>query len=140
MEMGPMPLTGPTFAFDNYAAILRNMSTSDAYMSAGIDLFKVPEKMVVITCGEGAVVCPGVNVERPQRDFYYLIKHTPDAADPENVVPEMSGADLNLEGSPDHDRRGEPPRGEARRSRPPAAALSARRKTRNGACRRCPGS
>ena len=33
----------------------------------------------ILTCGIGEVVCPGVKVERPQQDFYYLIKHTPNA-------------------------------------------------------------
>jgi MYXO-CTERM domain-containing protein len=42
-EMGPVPLTGPTFAFGQYAVLLREMSTNDAYMKAGIDLFKIPD-------------------------------------------------------------------------------------------------
>jgi len=42
-EMGPLPLTGPAFSFEGYAVILRELQTSDAFMTAGIDLFKVPE-------------------------------------------------------------------------------------------------
>lgn len=42
-EMGPIPMTGPAFAFGDYAVILRKLSTSDAYLSAGIDLFRIPE-------------------------------------------------------------------------------------------------
>ena len=61
--------------------------------------FGVPPRTTILTCGIGEVVCPGVNVERPQQDFYYLIQHTPNAADPEDVVPEMTGADLNLDGT-----------------------------------------
>jgi MYXO-CTERM domain-containing protein len=41
-EMGPVPLSGPTFALGEYAVLLRQMTTNDAYMSAGIDLFKIP--------------------------------------------------------------------------------------------------
>lgn len=41
-EMGPVPLSGPTFALGEYAVLLRDLSTNDAYMSAGIDLFKIP--------------------------------------------------------------------------------------------------
>lgn len=40
--MGPVPLTGPTFALGEYAVLLRELSTNDAYMSAGVDLFKIP--------------------------------------------------------------------------------------------------
>lgn len=42
-EMGPIPMTGPAFAYGDYAVILRKLSTNDAYLSAGIDLFRVPE-------------------------------------------------------------------------------------------------
>ncbi len=42
-KMGPMALTGPAFAFGDYAVMLREMRTTDAYMSAGIDLFKIPD-------------------------------------------------------------------------------------------------
>jgi SecD/SecF fusion protein len=58
----------------------------------------VPNDRIVITCGRGeAVVCPGVNVERPQQLFYYLFKYQPD--DPENPIPEMRGGDLKLSGT-----------------------------------------
>ena len=62
----------------------------------GWRIFGVPPRTTILTCGIGEVVCPGVNVERPQQDFYYLIKHTPNAGEP---VPEMTGADLNLDGT-----------------------------------------
>jgi SecD/SecF fusion protein len=58
----------------------------------------VPTDRIVITCGAGeAVVCPGVNVERPQQLFYYLFRYQPDH--PENPIPEMGGADLRLSGT-----------------------------------------
>jgi SecD/SecF fusion protein len=58
----------------------------------------VPDDRAVITCGRGeAVVCPGVNVERPQQLFYYLFKYQP--LDRENPIPEMGGGDLRLSGT-----------------------------------------
>jgi len=62
-------------------------------------VFGVPPKTVVLTCGIGEVVCPGVDVENPTRNFFYLIKFDPTNPDPEKVVPEMTGADLKLDGT-----------------------------------------
>jgi SecD/SecF fusion protein len=62
----------------------------------GRQLFKVPKGMVVITCGEGAVVCPGGpqgSGVPPEITSYYLFKHEP----PE--VPQMTGEDLKLDGT-----------------------------------------
>jgi SecD/SecF fusion protein len=58
-------------------------------------LFAVPEDMVVITCGEGAVICPGGggNGVPPPGPYYYLFKY-----DPPNV-PQMTGEDLKLDGT-----------------------------------------
>jgi SecD/SecF fusion protein len=61
-------------------------------------VFKVPENQVVVTCGEGAVVCPGGQqgsgvVPTPDRTYYYLFKYEP----PE--VPQMTGEDLKLDGT-----------------------------------------
>jgi SecD/SecF fusion protein len=59
-------------------------------------LFKVPQGMVVVTCGEGAVVCPGgpegSGVGSTQT-WYYLFTYNP----PEK--PEMTGEDLKLDGT-----------------------------------------
>jgi SecD/SecF fusion protein len=59
-------------------------------------IFKVPPKMVVISCGETAVVCPG-GVEgsgvAPDRTYYYLFKYNPPN------VPQMTGDDLKLDGT-----------------------------------------
>jgi len=60
---------------------------------AGWKLFAVPPNSVVISCGVGAVVCPGVNQANPTTNYYYLFKYTPP------TVPEMTGSDLNLSGT-----------------------------------------
>ncbi|HZB22741.1 MAG TPA: protein translocase subunit SecD [Gaiellaceae bacterium] len=58
----------------------------------------VPDTRIVITCGRGeAVVCPGVNEERPQGLYYYLFKYQPD--DAEDPIPEMTGEHLRLNGT-----------------------------------------
>ena len=65
----------------------------------GWRLFGVPPKTVVLECGTGEVVCPGVNVENPTSNSYYLIRHDPGNANEENVVPEMTGEHLRLSGT-----------------------------------------
>ena len=66
------------------------------------DLFAVPDKMVVITCGSSdpkqssAVVCPGGQQgsgASPNQTNYYLFKYQP----PD--VPQMTGEDLKLSGT-----------------------------------------
>jgi SecD/SecF fusion protein len=55
----------------------------------------VPQGMVVVTCGENAVVCPGGRGAGvvPDRTYYYLFEY-----DPPNV-PQMTGEDLKLSGT-----------------------------------------
>ncbi|MBA2462374.1 MAG: protein translocase subunit SecD [Actinobacteria bacterium] len=65
----------------------------------GWRIFGVPPKTIVLECGIGEVVCPGVQVENPTQNFYYLMRFDPTNADPEEVVPEMTGADLKLSGT-----------------------------------------
>ena len=65
----------------------------------GWKIFGVPPKTAVLQCGIGEVVCPGVNTVDPARNFFYLIRFDPTNADPEKVVPEMTGADLKLSGT-----------------------------------------
>ncbi len=60
-------------------------------------IFAVPQGMVVITCGQSAVVCPGVNESPPTRSYYYLFKYDPTSKT--NPVPEMTGGDLKLSGT-----------------------------------------
>jgi SecD/SecF fusion protein len=70
----------------------------------GHKLFAVPPNTVVISCGVGEVVCPGVAQANPTATSWYLMRYTP----PE--VPEMTGQDLKLSGTrQDFDTRtGEP--------------------------------
>lgn len=60
---------------------------------AGRIVFAVPHGMVVITCGQNAGVCPGVNAPNVTRTYYYLFKHNPPN------VPQMTGSDLKLSGT-----------------------------------------
>jgi len=70
----------------------------------GHKLFAVPPNTVVVSCGLGEVVCPGVAQTNPTTTSWYLMRYTP----PE--VPEMTGQDLKLSGTrQDFDTRtGEP--------------------------------
>jgi SecD/SecF fusion protein len=56
----------------------------------GRQLFAVPSGMVVVTCGQNAVVCPGANGAgvQPTQTYYYLFKYRPP------TVPQMTGKDL----------------------------------------------
>jgi len=77
----------------------RPQGASEDELPKGWRLFGVPPKTVVLECGIGEVVCPGVNLENPRRDFYYLMRFDPTNPDEEKVVPEMTGADLKLSGT-----------------------------------------
>jgi SecD/SecF fusion protein len=60
------------------------------------EVLAVPEGMVVVTCGENAVVCPGGPQGQgvtPDRTYYYLFKYEPPN------VPQMTGEDLKLDGT-----------------------------------------
>jgi SecD/SecF fusion protein len=62
----------------------------------GQRLFAVPQGMVVITCGESAVVCPGGqdgSGVAPDRTYYYLFQYEP----PD--IPQMTGEDFKLSGT-----------------------------------------
>ncbi len=61
----------------------------------GRELFAVPHGMVVVTCGQNAVVCPGGNGQgvEPTQTYYYLFKYQPPN------VPQMTGSDLKLSGT-----------------------------------------
>ena len=83
-------LSGP------FAAEEEALKKSGGELPAGRGVFAVPEKMVVITCGVGAVVCPGgpdASGVPPDRTYYYLFEY-----DPPNV-PQMTGEDLKLSGT-----------------------------------------
>jgi SecD/SecF fusion protein len=69
---------------------------SDGKLPPGRELFAVPQGMVVITCGEPAVVCPGGpqgSGVAPDRTYYYLFTYDP----PD--IPQMTGEDLKLSGT-----------------------------------------
>jgi SecD/SecF fusion protein len=57
----------------------------------------IPEKTIILTCGTTERYCPGVNEAPPQRDYYYLFRFDPE--NKETPVPEMTGADLKLDGT-----------------------------------------
>jgi SecD/SecF fusion protein len=63
----------------------------------GTKIFAVPEKMVVVTCGETAQYCPGVQPEELDRTYYYLFNYDPQ--NEEKTIPEMTGDDLERKGT-----------------------------------------
>jgi SecD/SecF fusion protein len=65
----------------------------DGNLPDGYKLFAVPPGTVVVSCGVGEVVCPGVSEANPTSNYYYLFKYSP----PD--VPEMTGSDLKLSGT-----------------------------------------
>ncbi|HEX5027813.1 MAG TPA: protein translocase subunit SecD [Gaiellaceae bacterium] len=71
------------------------LKKSGGKLPAGRELFAVPQDMVVVTCGQGAVVCPGANGAGvpASRTWYYLFKYDPP------TVPQMTGEDLKLSGT-----------------------------------------
>jgi len=79
-----------------YGSEAEALKKSHGKLPAGREIFAVPDNMVVITCGKGAVVCPGAGgagIPSPERTYYYLFKY-----DPPNV-PQMTGEDLKLSGT-----------------------------------------
>jgi SecD/SecF fusion protein len=67
--------------------------------------YGVPGGEIILNCGVGERYCPGVNEQDPTRNYYYLFKFEPDNA--EHPVPEMTGADLKLDGTRSDIRSGE---------------------------------
>ena len=67
--------------------------------------YGVPEGEIILNCGVGERYCPGVNEQDPTRNYYYLFNFEPDNA--EHPVPEMTGADLKLDGTRSDIRSGE---------------------------------
>jgi SecD/SecF fusion protein len=78
-----------------YGSEREALRRSGGELPANRELFAVPEGMVVITCGEGAVVCPGAGGQgvAPDRTWYYLFKY-----DLPNI-PQMTGEDLKADGT-----------------------------------------
>jgi SecD/SecF fusion protein len=67
--------------------------------------FGVPEGRIILNCGIGERYCPGVNEDPPTQNYHYLMQYKPE--DKENPVPEMTGADLKLDGTRQDFRQGE---------------------------------
>ena len=61
------------------------------------EYYGVPAKSVILHCGLGERYCPGVQEAPPTRNYYYLFRYDPD--NKESPVPEMTGADLKLDGT-----------------------------------------
>jgi SecD/SecF fusion protein len=59
--------------------------------------YGVPARKIILNCGIGERYCPGAAEPDPTRNYYYLFKFEPD--DREHPVPEMTGADLKLDGT-----------------------------------------
>jgi SecD/SecF fusion protein len=59
--------------------------------------YGVPAQKIILNCGIGERYCPGAAEPDPTRNYYYLFKFEPD--DREHPVPEMTGADLKLDGT-----------------------------------------
>jgi SecD/SecF fusion protein len=59
--------------------------------------YGVPAKKIILNCGIGERYCPGVNEAPPTRNYYYLFRFDPDNA--RRPIPEMTGADLKLDGT-----------------------------------------
>jgi len=72
------------------------LKSRDGEVPKGHKVFAVPDNTVIVTCGVGAVVCPGVDAFEPERNSYYLFKFQPTAQEP---VPQMTGDDLRLQGT-----------------------------------------
>src|SRR5205823_8901552 len=74
------------------AAAKKPKSAKPVYTALG-----VPTGTIVISCGKGEVVCPGVNAANPTKNSWYLFKYHPN--NPTSPIPEMTGKDLKLSGT-----------------------------------------
>ncbi len=85
-ELGTIPLTGPTFTFSNYAILLRNLLTNNAFISMGLDLFRIPDNDsgvpeteitespdAITNPGEAIVKVLGTDAEIPSELLQYQV-------------------------------------------------------------------
>jgi len=64
----------------------------------GSKFYAVPEGKIVLTCSDTAVSCPGLSgPPAPGATYYYLYKYEPN--NPTKPVPELTGNDLNADGT-----------------------------------------
>ena len=59
--------------------------------------YGVPDKRIILNCGIGERYCAGVSEPEPTRNWYYLFRFDPQ--NKKEPVPEMTGADLKLDGT-----------------------------------------
>jgi hypothetical protein len=88
-------IAGPTATPE---ALFRTRVAMKLHIKAGKPpyvAFGVPKKTVVVSCGVGAVVCPGVGM--PTGPSWYSFKYDPQ--NEQKPIPELTGADLNLSGT-----------------------------------------
>jgi SecD/SecF fusion protein len=71
------------------------------------EFYAVPEERIILNCGIGERYCAGVPEPEPTKNYYYLFKFDPE--NKEDPVPEMTGADLKLDGTRQDFRGGEGP-------------------------------
>ncbi len=86
-ELAPIPLTGSIFAVSDYAILLRKLDSNKAYLSAGVDLFRVPENDT--QAPDTQLSQPGGAVLNPQA-----------VLNPHNAVLHMSGTDSEIPSEP----------------------------------------
>jgi SecD/SecF fusion protein len=92
-------LAGP---FDTKQALLDSLPRGEA--PEGSTFYAVPSDRVVLTCGENALQCPGEVPAGPT--WYYLYEYRPN--DAEDPVPELTGEDLQADGTRQDFDQGQP--------------------------------
>jgi SecD/SecF fusion protein len=99
---------GPFYLFDRKAKKLVAgpqrtrkgvLKKFDGTVPKGDVVLGVPNKTVIITCGGSSVFCPGLGAPTPGQTAYYLFKYDPQATDPAEPFPQMTGEDLKLSGT-----------------------------------------
>jgi hypothetical protein len=76
-QLGQMPLTGPVFSAAGYAVILRELSTTDAYLTIKTDLFRIPTD----------------DFSPPDTS---LVRYPSGVVSPRDAIIEVSGADARV--------------------------------------------
>jgi SecD/SecF fusion protein len=63
----------------------------------GSKFYAVPQGKIILTCTDTATLCPGVGTPAPGATYYYLYKYQP--SNPTKPIPELTGNDLNADGT-----------------------------------------
>ena len=63
----------------------------------GSKFYAVPQGKIILTCTDTATLCPGVGAPAPGATYYYLYKYQPN--NPTKPIPELTGNDLNADGT-----------------------------------------